>query len=87
MPRVFVPPALRSLTNGKEIVEVAGQNVGQVIDNLDQLFPGTKARLCEAGSLRSGMTVVVGGSASALGLRQRTAPETEIHFLPAIGGG
>jgi len=69
------------------MVEVDGANVAEAIQNLEARFPGTKERLCERDSLRAGLAVVVGSSVSALGLRQRTDPETEIHFLPAVGGG
>lgn len=86
MPRVFIPPTLRSLTNAGE-VEVDGKNVAEVIDQLEQLYPGIKERLCESGQLRPGLTVTVGTSVAALGLRQRTSENDEIHFLPAIGGG
>ena len=87
MPRVFIPSALRSLTAGVEVIEVAGSNVKQVVQELDRQFPGTRDRLCQDDSLRAGISVVVGGSVSSLGLLQSTAPDSEVHFLPAIGGG
>jgi len=87
MPRVFIPPLMRSLTNGEEAVEVDGANIAQVIENLEQRFPGMKERLCQAEGLRPGLSVAVGGSVATLGMRQRTEPDAEIHFLPAIGGG
>jgi hypothetical protein len=31
--------------------------------------------------------VLIDGVASPLGLAAKTAPESEIHFLPIIGGG
>lgn len=87
MPRVFIPSAMRSLTEGEEVVEVSGTNLGQVIENLEQRFPGIKARLCQDEEIRPGLSVAVAGSVATLGLLQRTAPDVEIHFLPAIGGG
>ncbi|MCA9124101.1 MAG: MoaD/ThiS family protein [Planctomycetaceae bacterium] len=87
MPRVFIPPPMRSLTSGLEIVEVSGANLRQVIDNLEQRFPGIKQRLCQGDEIRPGLSVDVGGSVATLGLLQRTGADTEIHFLPAIGGG
>jgi molybdopterin synthase sulfur carrier subunit len=54
---------------------------------LDRRFPGIGDRFCQDGELHAGVAVVVGGSVSALGLLERTGPETEVHFLPAIGGG
>jgi molybdopterin converting factor small subunit len=87
MPRVYVPSLLRDLTGGKDVVTVPGARVGAVIDELDRLYPGVKGRLCDGDELRSGMAVVVGTEVSRLGLRQPVAPDDEVHFLPAIGGG
>ena len=78
---------MMEFTEGVEIVEVAGANLGQVIDNLERRFPGIKARLCQDGNIRPGLMVSVADSIATLGLLQRTGPEAEIHFLPAIGGG
>lgn len=87
MPTVFVPPLMRTLTNGVERVEVEGATVRQVLNALEVQFPGVKARLCEADELKPGMSVAVDGFMSTVGLRQKVQPTSEIHFLPAIGGG
>ena len=78
---------MRSLTSGEEVVEVVGTNLRQVIENLEQRFPGIKQRLCQDEQIRPGLSVDVGGSVATLGMLQRTAADAEIHFLPAIGGG
>ncbi len=87
MPTVFVPPLMRTLTNGVEQVEVLGTSVRQVLEALEALYPGVKARLCLDDELRPGMAVAVDGHMSSLGLRQKVQPTSEVHFLPAIGGG
>lgn len=87
MPIVFVPPLMRTLTNGTEQVEVSGANVRQVLEALEALYPGVKARLCLGDDLLPGMAVAVDGHMSSLGLRQKVQPTSEVHFLPAIGGG
>jgi molybdopterin synthase sulfur carrier subunit len=87
MPRVFIPPSMQSLTAGEKLIEVSGTNLGQVIDNLEQRFPGIKGRICQDDRIRPGLAVAVAGSIVTLGLLQRTDPDVEIHFLPAIGGG
>ena len=87
MPTVFVPPLMRTLTNGAEQVEVPGTTVRQVLDALDALHPGVKARLCLGDELLPGMAVAVDGNLSSRGLRQKVQPASEVHFLPAIGGG
>jgi molybdopterin synthase sulfur carrier subunit len=87
MPSVFIPPAMRSLVDGQEVVEAAGANVLQVIDDLEARHPGIKERLCDGAALRPGLAVVIGGALSSLGLLQRVQPDDEIHFLPVVGGG
>lgn len=78
---------MRSLTEGAEVVEIDGNNLGQVIENLEQRFPGMKERLCQDEAIRPGLSVAVGDSVATLGMLQRTDPDVEIHFLPAVGGG
>ena len=87
MPRVFIPPLLRPLTAGRETIDVAGHSVAEVIDVLDQQFPGVRARLVEGDRLKPGLAVGVGTRVSARGLSSKLSPDDEVHFLPAIGGG
>jgi molybdopterin synthase sulfur carrier subunit len=87
MARVWIPPLLRDLTAGQEMVVVSGARVRQVIDQLDLLYPGIKGRLCDGGQLRPGMAVAVDADVARLGLDQAVGPDSEVHFLPAIGGG
>lgn len=84
---VYIPPLLRTLTEGAEQVEAAGATVRQVIASLDARFPGLRDRLCEEDSLRPGISVAVNGTVSSLGLLQKVPDGSEVHFLPAIGGG
>jgi molybdopterin synthase sulfur carrier subunit len=87
MPRVFIPPAMRTLTSGQAEVVVDGATVRDVIDRLDAIHPGTKAQLVRGDQLRPGLTVAIDSAVSSSGLRQSVGADSEIHFLPAIGGG
>ena len=89
MPEVWLPPRLQTLTGGQQTVRVSGKTVGQVIDNLERAFPGLKAHLYDAEEdlLMPGMAVVVDGETSQLGLLEQVGEESEVHFLPALGGG
>ncbi len=87
MPRVFIPPTMRSLTGGKQFVDASGANVREVLEEIENQFPGIMDRLCQDGSIRPDVSVVVDGGISTLGLLQRVEQDTEIHFLPAIAGG
>ena len=88
MPVVWIPALLRELTGGQEQVTVPGETVRQVIESLDERYPGIWARLSdEEGQLRPGITVAVDGQVSRLRMRHPLADNSEVHFLPAIGGG
>lgn len=87
MPRVWIPPQMQHLTDGESVIEVDGTRVSEVIDALEARFPGIKERLQEGDGLRSGVSVVVDAQVSHLGLLESIGPESEVHFLPAIGGG
>lgn len=84
---VWIPPLVRDLTGGVQTVPVPGANVRQVLVELEKQFPGIQARLCSDDGLRPGISVVVDGLVAPLGLLQAVKPDSEVHFLPAIGGG
>jgi molybdopterin synthase sulfur carrier subunit len=87
MPIVWIPSLLRSLTDGKETVTVEGETVGQVIDNLEQHYPGIRARLYQGDRLRPNLSLLVDGTLSTRGLLQKLSGESEVRFIPAIRGG
>jgi molybdopterin converting factor small subunit len=87
MPRVFIPSLMRDLTHGQELVSVPGGDVRQVIEGLEQAFPGIQARLCEGDSLRPGLVLVIDSEVSRLGLRHPLEAGSEVHFIPQVAGG
>lgn len=87
MPRLFIPPLLRSYCGGKEEMIVEGTTVLEAVQSLDNEYPGVMERLCPEGKLRAGTSVTVDQNVTPRGLSQKVDSESEIHFLPAIGGG
>ena len=89
MPEVWIPTTMQSLTGGQHKVQIEGRTVRQVINNLDREFPGVKEILYdeEEDDLQTGIAVIVDGEASQIGLLERVQETSEVHFLPAIGGG
>lgn len=87
MPFVHIPTQLRSLTDGLERVEVSGSNLRQIVAALDAAHPGLAARLCDQDSVLPGLAVSIDGAFTNRGLLAKVGPQSEIHFLPAIGGG
>ncbi len=87
MAKVFVPTMLQAATGGVKEVEVEARNVRQAIEGLDAMFPGIANRLLEDGDIRPNLAVDVDGEVARMGLLQRVDETSEIHFVPAIGGG
>ena len=78
---------MQKLTDGHAQVEVGGETVRQVIDALEERYPGFKARVCEGDRIRPGLAVAIDGEMSPEGIRKKVPPDSEVHFLPAIAGG
>lgn len=87
MPTVFVPTMLQSVTGGVKQVDVEARNVRQLVDRLDEIYPGIKDRLVEDGQIRSNLAVAIDGEVARLGMMERCGDAREVHFVPAIGGG
>ena len=89
MPAVWIPTIMQKLTGGIQVVQVEGSTVRQIINNLEVLYPGTKARLYdpEEDELLPGVAAIVDGDVTQLGLLEKVNEDSEGHFLPAIGGG
>ncbi len=54
---------------------------------MENRFPGIRAKLCDEDELKPGLTVAVDSNVSSIGLLQKLSDDSEVHFLPAIGGG
>jgi molybdopterin synthase sulfur carrier subunit len=87
MANVYIPAAWRDLTGAVAEVEVEGNSLRQIIAALDARFPGIASRACDGGEIAGGLAVSIDGAIAARGLLARVGPASEIHFLPAIGGG
>jgi sulfur-carrier protein len=87
MPVVFIPSPLRDLTAGNAELTVDGSTVREVVDALEARYPGLKTRLCRGDALAPGVQVSVDHVMTARGLRAAVGPDSEVHFLPVLGGG
>lgn len=69
-------------------MDVPASTVRELIDGLEQRYPGIKARLLtEEGRVKPNIAVVVDGVNSKQGLRQPLEASSEVHFVPAMAGG
>ena len=87
MATVYIPSLMQNLTNGDQQVEIEGTNIRQIVDNLDQRYPGMKERLVDSGRIKPNISVAVDGEVTTLGMLEKVKENSEVHFLPAIGGG
>jgi len=84
---IFIPTMLQSLTAGTKRVEMEARNVRQVIERLDEMFPGIKERLVEDGEIRPSLAIAIDGDVAIMGMLEKVGENSEVHFVPAIGGG
>ena len=87
MATVFVPSLMQKLTNGEARVVVQGSTVREIINNLEEQHPGIKERLVDKFKIKSNISVAVDGEVTPLGMLEKVGEDSEVHFLPAIGGG
>lgn len=87
MPTIHIPFALRTHAGGVERVDVDATTLRGVIAELDKQFPGIAAHLADGDNLARGLAASIDGQMTNRGLWACVQPASEIHFLPAIGGG
>ena len=87
MATVFIPALMQKVTDGKATVEVPGSTVREVVNNLEQTYPGMKDRLVDKFKIKRGINVAVDGQVTPIGLLEKVGEDSEVHFLPAVSGG
>ena len=87
MSTVYIPTMLQSLSGGAKQVTIEATNVRQIVDGLEKLYPGIKERLVEEGRIRPNVSVAIDGEVARMGLLEKVGENSEVHFVPAIGGG
>lgn len=84
---VYIPEPLQSLSHGEKEVTLEATTVQQVIAQLEALYPGMEDALVEDGDLKPHIAVAVDGEVSILGVVEPVSTDSEVHFIPALGGG
>lgn len=87
MATIFIPAQLRTLTAGIEQLEMDVNNVREVIDQLEQRFPGIRDRLCQQDQISPSLQVSIDSVITSRGMIAKIQPNSEVHFIPAIAGG
>lgn len=85
---VWIPSLLRPLANDQETVSATGSNLRLVLADLTTRYPRLEERLLrEDGQLHEGLAIAVDGQVATLGLLEPVREDSEVHIIPAIGGG
>ena len=84
---IFIPTMLQKMTGGTQQIDMAARNVRQVIERLDELYPGIKERLVEDGEILPNLAIAIDGDVAVMGMLEKVGENSEVHFVPAIGGG
>ena len=87
MATVYIPEPLQSMSRGQKEVTLEATSVRQIIAQLEARFPGMADALVDDGDLRPHIAVAVDGEVSILGLMEPVGADSEVHFIPALGGG
>ena len=88
--RVRVPTPLRKFTEGKDVVEAAGESVKNVIEDLEKRHAGMRERLLdEKGNLRRFVNIYLNGDDIRFldQLNSKVKDGDDISIVPAIAGG
>ena len=81
MATVTIPSGLQHRTGGASRLDVDAADVRGLLRELDRRFPGI------AGEIESRCQIAIDGEILPDAWLEALAPESEVHFLPQIGGG
>ncbi len=87
---VRVPAILQSAVGGQKVVKVEGKTLGEILDRLDQQFPGIKKLLLdENGEIRRHINIYLNDEDVRF-LQRLDTPIRDgdvLSILPALAGG
>lgn len=88
--KVLIPTPLQQFTGDKAAIECDGTTIHELLNTLEQDFPGIKARLCdEKGQLRRFINFYVNSEDIRFLQGADTALKAgdEVSIVPAVAGG
>jgi molybdopterin synthase sulfur carrier subunit len=88
--KIRIPSPLRSYTNGVDVIEAEGTDVGQVLDTLKVKAAGLETRLFKTpGQLNRFINIFVNDEdiRHLQNLQTPVKPGDEVSLVPAIAGG
>jgi molybdopterin converting factor small subunit len=88
--RVRIPTILRTYTGGESEVSASGGTLAEVLDSLEDSYPGIRGRILdEQGALRRFVNVYVGNDDVRFlqALETATPDGSSVSVIPAVAGG
>lgn len=86
--QVMIPPPWRPLVGGSSAVEVEGDTVAAVLQNLTTAFPQLKGRISDGDGLRRFVVLLAGDTViRSEALDAPLAPGLSLRILLAFAGG
>jgi molybdopterin synthase sulfur carrier subunit len=90
VPTVKIPTQLRTLTGGAQEVTAAGTTVSEVVDDLEDRYPGIRERLLDdSGGLRRFVNVYLDDEDVRFlnGIKTAVPENGRLSIVPAVAGG
>jgi sulfur-carrier protein len=86
---VNIPTILRPLTNDQKRIEITGLNVLEVIDQIEQQYPGVKEKLMTEGQAHRFVNIYVNDNDIRFseGLSTTLKDGDSMTILPSVAGG
>lgn len=87
--KVLIPTIMRTLTENKKVVEVNGADINQVINNIENQYPGIKERIVEDGKVHRYINIFLNDDDIRFTEKMNTKVKEgdSITILPAVAGG
>ena len=88
--KVRIPTPLQKLTKNQTEILVCGQNIQELINNIDSQHNGVKERICdERGNVRRFVNIYLNGEDIRFLQAEQTKLKDgdEVAIIPAIAGG
>lgn len=87
--KVRIPTPLQKITNGKEEVEAEPGTIINLVQDLDNKFPGIAERISEGGKIRRFVNIYLNDEDIRFLRNEETEVKDgdEVSIVPAIAGG
>ena len=90
MATVRIPSPLRRYTDNQSKVQSNGATITELIEDLDNQYPGVKSRLCDdSGQIKRYVNIFVNGEEirTLQGSETTVTESDEVSIIPAMAGG